>query len=399
MVQEHSMIRVAFLNLFSIKWMGGVNYLKNLLYAISTLDFHERKIELVLFVGKRTDNELVAFFSTQATVVQSSLFDRYSSQWFVCKLLHYLTGSNLIITKLLRKHNISVVSHSGISGRNLPYKTINWIPDFQHVNLWEMFPKAIILKRNMQFRTIIRKSDCIVVSSNSTLKDLQAFMKTNNKVRVLHFVSQPDPRLFQNDVEALRKEVETKFGIRNKYFYLPNQFWKHKNHKIVFKAVDYLKKRGMDIQVVCTGYLHDYRNNNYLSELCEYIKSNGLSENIKILGLVDYVYVMHFMRNSVSIINPSLFEGWSSTVEEGKSIGKNMILSDISVHKEQDPACSMYFNPFSFKELAELIAEKWKTSEGGPDYLLEKTALNLLPGRIKIFALTYQNIVLEVVKS
>ena len=42
------------------------------------------------------------------------------------------------------------------------------------------------------------------------------------------------------------------------------------------------------------------------------------------------------------MINPSLFEGWSSTVEECKSVGKNMILSDLNVHKEQYPTQTFF---------------------------------------------------------
>ena len=37
-----------------------------------------------------------------------------------------------------------------------------------------------------------------------------------------------------------------------------------------------------------------------------------------------------------------MFEGWSSTVEECKSVGKNMILSDIDVHKEQYPNATFF---------------------------------------------------------
>jgi glycosyltransferase involved in cell wall biosynthesis len=41
------------------------------------------------------------------------------------------------------------------------------------------------------------------------------------------------------------------------------------------------------------------------------------------------------MRASTALINPSLFEGWSTTVEEAKSTGTPMILSDLGVHREQ----------------------------------------------------------------
>lgn len=46
------------------------------------------------------------------------------------------------------------------------------------------------------------------------------------------------------------------------------------------------------------------------------------------LGLVPRSDVIALMRYSISLINPSFFEGWSTTVEEAKSMGKQIILSE-----------------------------------------------------------------------
>ena len=67
-----------------------------------------------------------------------------------------------------------------------------------------------------------------------------------------------------------------------------------------------------------------------------------MDANIKLLGLVDYEDVFALIKFSKAVINPSLFEGWSSTVEECKSVGKNMILSDLGVHKEQYPEATFF---------------------------------------------------------
>ncbi len=41
------------------------------------------------------------------------------------------------------------------------------------------------------------------------------------------------------------------------------------------------------------------------------------------------------LAHAVAVINPSRFEGWSSSVEEAKALGKPLIVSDIPVHREQ----------------------------------------------------------------
>jgi glycosyltransferase involved in cell wall biosynthesis len=240
-----------------------------------------------------------------------------------------------------------------------------------------------------------KESDLIIFSSNDSYKDFKNFAPEYfYKGRILHFVVIPDSNIYNED-NNLKEDIEKKYGIKGKYFYIPNQFWKHKNHTVVFEAVKILKNQGFDITIVCTGYMNDYRHTNYVKECQEYVKSNDLENNVYFLGLVEYKEVQFLFRNAVSVINPSLFEGWSTTVEEAKSIGKNIILSDIPVHREQNPPEGVYFNPKNPQELAEILKEKWLNSNGGPDYKLEEKAGQALPNRTKDFALAYQDIVLE----
>ena len=42
-------------------------------------------------------------------------------------------------------------------------------------------------------------------------------------------------------------------------------------------------------------------------------------------------------------------------MEEAKIFQKNVILSNISVHKEQNPKNSFFFNPYSAKQLSKII--------------------------------------------
>ena len=98
----------------------------------------------------------------------------------------------------------------------------------------------------------------------------------------------------------------------------------------------------------------DYRNKNYIHEIKSFIKANSLNDNIKLLGLIDYKDVFGLIEMSTAVINPSLFEGWSSTVEECKSLGKNMILSNLSVHKEQYPEAT-FFDRNSTESLKDVI--------------------------------------------
>ena len=65
---------------------------------------------------------------------------------------------------------------------------------------------------------------------------------------------------------------------------------------------------------------------------------------------------MSFMRLiQVQLINPSKSEGWSSTVEQAKSMGKLVLLSNLPVHKEQNPSRSFFFNPNDYLVLSQKL--------------------------------------------
>ena len=62
-------------------------------------------------------------------------------------------------------------------------------------------------------------------------------------------------------------------------------------------------------------------------------------------GSGSQAHLFQIMRRSLAVLQPSLFEGWSTTLEEARSIGKRTIVSDIAVHREQDLHTAMYFRP------------------------------------------------------
>ena len=342
------MIKIGFIGSVSKEWMGGYNYFKNLLYAINVLGSNELKV--FVFLGKKSNPLTKDMFLKYATVIEDSAFDRMSLKWFLIKIEEKIFKTNFILEYILNKYDIQILSHSFIT-KFKKIKTVNWIPDFQHIHLPEMFSKKELKNRDKTFLNVIKDSDIIIVSSNDAFTDLKTFAsRYEAKVKVLQFVSQP-----VQEYNAMSKNIlKTKYGINNDYFYMPNQFWKHKNHLTVFKAINQLRNENINIHLVCSGHLEDYRNKNHIEILKNYIYKNNLDNNIKLLGLIDYEDVFNLIKFSKAVINPSLFEGWSTTVEECKSVGKNMILSDLNVHKEQYPA-ALFFNKNKKDSLVEVL--------------------------------------------
>jgi len=391
------MIRIGFLNAGSKEWIAQVHYLKNLLYALSILP--ERRIQPVVFFGLKADEEIVETLAPFAEVIRTPLLDKGSLLRNCYRLLYKLSGHHTLLNRYLKSQGISVIFHSDIIDSNTPFRIINWIPDFQYLHLPEMFPADELDRRRLLDTEIIANSDAVVLSSHNALKDYQSFAPDQmHKARVLQFVSQPFAG--KKADKSTVGELAARYGFPGKYFYLPNQFWKHKNHLVVFQAMKELRERGSnDVLLICSGHMQDDRNRHHMGTLLQFVADNALEKNIRFLGLIPYGDVVSLMRNAVSVINPSLFEGWSSTVEEAKSIGKNLILSDIEVHREQAPTGAVYFDPYSPDTLAAIMKAKWDCNPGGPDLELEAAAGENLLQRTMHFGEEFQKVVLSVKKE
>lgn len=370
-------------------WTGGLTYKKNLIYA---LNLFCPEIKVILY-NERGNQDFINYKNVKLveTKFRSNLLTDFTNKIFK-HFFYYDFKTTKELTKIEDDLPDVVFTTKFKIGKKIA--TLYWIPDFQFLRLPEMYSKTQIDSLNKSFRKGIGNCDLVVLSSNDAKRDLEKFMpEALPKSRVVSFVAHIPEDLYDKDPTFILK----KYNIPEKFIYLPNQFWKHKNHITVFQSLQILKAKGIYPFLVLTGNPIDSRNPLYFAELMNKISKWGLREQIAILGFVEHDDVYHLIRQSLCVINPSLFEGWSTTVEEAKSVGKKMLLSDIKVHREQNPPMAKYFNPLSSEELAELLNEVWQTTKPGPDKELEEQAKKSVFIRMKHFANIFAQVAKEAV--
>ena len=104
------------------------------------------------------------------------------------------------------------------------------------------------------------------------------------------------------------------------------------------------------------------------------------------------------MRHSLALINPSYFEGWSTSVEEAKSLGKRVILSDIPVHREQNPLMGIYFPPDCPEALwSALKIVMGQASSADTDERSMREAALVLPERMRQYGRAYEAIIHSII--
>ena len=154
-----------------------------------------------------------------------------------------------------------------------------------------------------------------------------------------------------------------------------------------------------NIQIVCTGLFNDYRNSNHRKKIIEIIKKNKLEDNFRILGVVSFEELMSLMKYSIAVINPSKSEGWSSTVEQAKSMGKFVLLSNLAVHKEQNPDRAFFFRSNDYLSLSKKIYELKNKYSYKDELIFIKKAFNETIKIKNIFIFDYEKLIKQAINS
>ncbi len=368
-------------------WMGGLNYLSNLIRAI--LAVPESGIEPVLIASPDAPMELLARIPSIETV-RTNLVDDRRPVHVLRKGLGRLVARDPLMERLLIGARIALLSHSGWLGTASRVPSLAWIPDFQHLRLPDLYSPAALRHLDGTFARICERSTGVVVSSCDVREDLLRFQPhIAPRCRVLHFVSGLAAAGDSGDDPA---SVARRLGVDEPYFHLPNQFWVHKNHAVVVDALAALRSSGRHARVVCTGHTADPRRPDHFDALRARIDRLGVSAQFTMVGVVPYADVVALMRGAIAVINPSRFEGWSTTVEECKSIGKQLLLSDIPVHREQAPPRARYFDPDDPQRLADLIEETQRHWTEAEEQRAQHSAAAELPDRFAAFGRDYARI-------
>lgn len=333
-------------------WIGGTYYIINLIRALEKIDVND-KPELVIL----TSLEDFAYLKN-STAYEFLSFESLDENpdLYVYRLINRFSQKILrrkVITKRVSKDLDAIFPFSNNNYlSNFPLeKRIYWIPDFQEKHLPQYYSTEHLARELEVNSWIASNSHKLVLSSESALRDMDRFYNGySTKTYVVRFAS-----FAATASPGGRKELLRKFKLPELFFYAPNQFWTHKNHIAVIKAVEILKSKGKEVVVAFSGKELDPRNPGYTDGLKHYVTSSKLEKNILFLGFLDRDDQLKLLEHCYAVVQPSLFEGWSTVVEEAMLFNKAILASDIEVNKEQLEDNGLIFRRDDPAHLAEIM--------------------------------------------
>lgn len=347
-------------------WLGGVYYTQNLIRCLAALPPEERAalhITLQVPRGSEKHAEPVAGLVDYVVVLGPLgrnfgaagrwIAGRFRSPW----------------SRRFRRYDF--VYPASAQARGLS-PGAGWIPDFQHRHLPELFSEAERVARDRSHLNIARGADRVVLSSRMAADDfLRFYPESAHKAKVLRFTS-----VIEDEWLKTRSgPVIAARGLPTRFFLVSNQFWIHKNHRLVVEAAGECAGRGNPVHVVFTGGFHDPRAQDYVGGLRRRIAELGLTAHMHIVGQIPRAEQIQLFRECLAVIQPSKFEGWSTVIEDARALGKQVFMSKFPVHLEQAPPAGRYFADDDPSALAALLLERAQDPRSGYDAETETRAI------------------------
>lgn len=247
------------------------------------------------------------------------------------------------LVRLCNREAIDVVGPiSPPNSPRFPIPFVGYIYDFQHRYLPEFFKPEEAAARDAQFKSILTRSNSVVVNASAVKADAERFFPgAAERVVSLPFSASPKSEWFCADTAKTRHRYE----IGERYFMVSNQFWIHKRHEVAIRAFARIARDDNNIQLVLTGATWDYRSSNRLDDIQALIRELGVSSRVHILGLVPKLDQIAIMRGAIALIQPTAFEGGpgGGSVFDATALGVPTVVSDIPVNREIADHVTAYF--------------------------------------------------------
>ncbi len=352
---------VAFRSLFSSQYEGGANWLEVTLRCLGTLPQPPECL-----VVDATSESLPESLRTAAHVqavplehVAESRSTRLVKK--VARRVQNRSWENPGITKLAEEKKVDLwVAFAWFAELGTQRPLLICYPDFQYRYFPQLFDAAAIRSREEQWDFVAENAKGIFTISETTGNDaLKLHPQIENKLYVCGF-----PPMFEmSDLELEPEAIRRKYSLPERFFVVSNQFWEHKNHLLVLRALDRLKREGNEPPVIAfTGRPYDQRRPEAFSELLRFIHEHDLHDACRFFGVLPRSEQLALIRAAEAVIQPSRFEGRGAITEEACLLGTQLLCSDLPTHRELDLPNTIFFDPDDEEFLAELLRRSYPHS-------------------------------------
>lgn len=222
---------------------------------------------------------------------------------------------------------------------DLGHRVTTYFPEMSLNREWDI--------REKNYNRMLPRASYILTGNETGKQEiLDNYSVSSNKIRIAPFPI---------SAFCFGEEKKPQFEIPEKYFFYPAQFWAHKNHICILKALLELKnKYSIEATVFFSG--SDYGNKAYIQEKT---KEYGLDKNVRFTGFLEESELKYIYTHATAMIYSSQLGPNNLPPIEATYLECPIIISDIPGHKEQLGESALFFDGTKPYELCEHMYKVW----------------------------------------
>ncbi len=231
-----------------------------------------------------------------------------------------------------------------------------------HPEFPEVSASGEFKQREYLYTNTCRYATFVLVDSEVGKADVLRFYSNvidEDRIRVLPYYPPLELRAAPSQRDLAR--VAAAYNLPKRYFFYPAQFWRHKNHSLILRAIRLIAdETGEKVPVVFCGAYGDYfRATNFIA-IGALAAQLGISDRVFYLGLVPSDDMAALYTLSAGLVMPTFFGPTNIPPLEAWCYGRPVITSDIRGMREQNGDASLLIDPHSPQDLARAMLHLWR---------------------------------------
>lgn len=205
------------------------------------------------------------------------------------------------------------------------------------------------IHKENHFINICKHSIGIMVDSELGKRHVhESYQFPLENIYVLPYIPQESINNGDNNIDI------NKYKLPSKYILYPAQFWPHKNHIRLIKAIYYLKNDLPDIHLVLVGS----KKNEYKS-VAKLVLELNLDDVVLFMGYVPERDLMEFYKRATAMVMPTFFGPTNIPPLEAFAVGCPVAVSNVYGMPELVGDAGLLFDPTNVEDIANVIKRLW----------------------------------------
>jgi glycosyltransferase involved in cell wall biosynthesis len=230
---------------------------------------------------------------------------------------------------------------------NAPVPSAIVMPDLQHEFYPEFFDRTVLEWRRRTYRASALRADVVFTLSEFSKKTIvERYGVGPEKIEVMALDADDE---FRRPTPNWAVEAFLSLGLPRDYIFLPANFWPHKNHSNLLRAMQILARRYPELCLVLSG-----APSTGVERIEKEIASLGL-KNVRLVGYQKRAVLVEIYRRSRALVFVSKFEGFGIPLLEAFHTGTPAITSRTTSCPEVAGGAALLVNELDPASIAEGI--------------------------------------------